>query len=371
MKTTGTTRVGIIGCGNISGIYFKAGKTFRNIEITACADLSMERARIRGEEYGVRAVTVDELLQDPEIEIVINLTIPRAHAEVCLAALEAGKHVHVEKPLAVDRADGRKILEVAAARNLRVGSAPDTFLGGGLQTCRKLIDDGWIGHPVAATAFMLCHGHESWHPDPEFYYHVGGGPMFDMGPYYLTALVALLGPVTRLTGSARITFPERTITSEKKYGQKVTVETPTHIAGVMDFANGAVATLVTSFDVWAANVPCIEIYGTEGSLSVPDPNGFGGPVRVRRMGAKEWSEVPLTHGFSENSRGIGVADMAAAITSGRPHRCSGELAYHVLDLMEGFHDASRDACHYTPVSTVERPAPLSLGLPRDSVEGAG
>jgi predicted dehydrogenase len=363
------TRVGIIGCGNISGIYFKAGQTFNNIEIVAAADMVLERAKAKAEEFGVpKACSVEELLADAEIEIVVNLTIPKAHASVCTAALEAGKHVHVEKPLVVNREDGKRVLDLAKSKGLRVGCAPDTFLGGGLQTCRKLIDDGWIGQPVAATAFMLCHGHESWHPDPAFYYEVGGGPMFDMGPYYLTALVSLLGPVTRLTGSARVTFPERTITSQPKYGTKVTVETPTHIAGVMDFANGAIGTLVTSFDVWAANVPLIEIYGTEGSLSVPDPNGFGGPVRVRRMGAKEWSEVPLTHGFAENSRGIGVADMAAAIERGRPHRVSGDLAYHVLDLMEGFHDASRDGRHYTPVSTVERPAPLPLGLPKDSVE---
>jgi predicted dehydrogenase len=363
------TKVGIIGCGNISGIYFKAGQTFNNIEIVAAADMVLERAKAKAEEFGVpKACSVEELLADPDIELVVNLTIPKAHASVCTAALEAGKHVHVEKPLAVNREDGKRVLELAKSKGLRVGCAPDTFLGGGLQTCRKLIDDGWIGQPVAATAFMLCHGHESWHPDPAFYYEVGGGPMFDMGPYYLTALVSLLGPVTRLTGSARVTFPERTITSQPKYGTKVTVETPTHIAGVMDFSNGAIGTLVTSFDVWAANVPLIEIYGTEGSLSVPDPNGFGGPVRVRRMGAKEWSEVPLTHGFAENSRGIGVADMAAAIERGRPHRVSGDLAYHVLDLMEGFHDASRDGRHYSPVSTVERPAPLPLGLPKDSVE---
>jgi predicted dehydrogenase len=364
-----TTKVGIIGCGNISGIYFKAGQTFRNIEIVAAADMLLERAQARAEEFGVsRACTVDELLADPEIEIVVNLTIPKAHASVCLAALEAGKHVHVEKPLAVNRQDGRRVLDLAQRKGLRVGAAPDTFLGAGLQTCRKLIDDGWIGEPVAATAFMLCHGHESWHPDPAFYYETGGGPMFDMGPYYLTALVALMGPVSRLTASTRVTFPERTITSAPKYGEKISVDTPTHIAGVMEFANGAIATLVTSFDVWAAQVPRIEIYGTHGSLSVPDPNTFGGPVLLRRPGMKEWMEVPLSHGFAENSRGIGVADMAAAIENDRSHRASGELALHVLDLMEGFHDSAREGRHYSPVTTTPRPEPLPLGLPPDSVE---
>lgn len=364
----GKTRVGIIGCGNISGIYFKAGKTFRNIEIAACADVVPERAWEKGAEHGVPAVTVEELLAGPDIDIVLNLTIPKAHAEVALAAIQAGKHTYAEKPLAINRADGRRVLDAARSKGLRVGCAPDTFLGAGLQTCRKLIDDGAIGEPVAATAFMLCHGHESWHPDPEFYYHAGGGPMFDMGPYYLTALVSLLGPVKRLCGSARVTFPERTITSEKKRGQKIAVEVPTHIAGVMDFANGAIGTLVTSFDVWAAEVPRIEIYGSEGTLSVPDPNTFGGPVRLRRAGEKEWSDVPLAFGFAENSRGIGVADMAAAIERDRPHRASGDLAFHVLDIMDGFHDASREGRYYTPASTVERPAPLPLGLPADSVE---
>lgn len=361
--------VGIIGCGNISGIYFKMCQTFRNLQVVACADLLPERARARAEEFGVpRACSVEELLADPNVDIVVNLTVPQAHAEICLAALEAGKHVHVEKPLAVHRGDGQKIVALAKSKGLRVGAAPDTFLGGGMQTCRKLLDDGWIGEPVAATAFMLCHGHETWHPDPAFYYQPGGGPMFDMGPYYLTALVSLLGPVQRVTGATRITFPTRTITSQPKYGTVVRVEVPTHVAGLMEFANGAIGTIIQSFDVWSHTLPCIEIYGTEGSMRVPDPNGFGGPVLVRRAGAKEWSEIPLTHGFTENARGIGVADMAAAIASGRPHRCSGELAFHVLDLMEGFHDAANQGAHYTLVSTVERPAPLPMNLPKDSVD---
>lgn len=356
-------KVGIIGCGNISGIYFKAGQTFDILDIVACADLDMDRAKAKAEEFNVpKACTVDELLSDPEIQIVVNLTVPKAHAEVSLAALEAGKNVHVEKPLAITRQDGRRVLETAKAKGLRVGCAPDTFLGGGLQTCRKLIDDGWIGQPVAATAFMMCHGHESWHPSPEFYYQAGGGPMFDMGPYYLTALISLIGPIRRVTGSARITFPERTITSAPKYGTKIKVEVPTHVAGVIDFDNGAIGTIVTSFDVWNAQLPRIEIYGTDGTLSVPDPNGFGGPVLIRRQGASEWSEIPLTHGYVENSRGIGVADMAYAILSGRPHRASGEMGYHVLDVMCAFHDASREGKHCVIESTCQRPAPLPLGL---------
>ncbi len=358
------TKVGIIGCGNISGIYLKnAGQVFEILEPVACADLIVERARARAGEFGIpKACTVEELLADPEIEIVINLTIPKAHAEVGLAALKAGKCVHNEKPLAVTRRDGKRLIDEAAKRGLRVGCAPDTFMGGGIQTCRKLIDDGAIGEPVAATAFMVGHGHESWHPDPDFYYQPGGGPMFDMGPYYLTALVNLMGPVRRVTGSARITFPERTITSQPKQGQKIKVNTPTHIAGVLDFASGATATMIMSFDVWAAHLPVIEIYGTEGSLVVPDPNGFGGQVWLWRLGGDGWKEVPLTHGYTENSRAIGVADMAYALRSGRAHRASGELAYPVLDIMQGILEASEKGRHVELKSTCARPAPMAVGL---------
>jgi len=359
----GRTKVGVVGCGNISSAYLGIAKGWEIIEVAAVADLVPERARARAEEFEVpRACTVEELLGDPEIDIVLNLTIPNAHAEVAVAALEAGKHVYNEKPLAVSREDGQRILSLAADKGLRVGGAPDTFMGGGLQTCRKLIDDGWIGEPIGAAAFMLCHGHESWHPDPEFYYKAGGGPMFDMGPYYLTALVSLMGPVKRVTGSTRITFPERTITSEGKYGQTIEVEVPTHVTGIMDFANGAIGTITTSFDVWSSELPRIEIYGTAGSLSAPDPNGFGGPVRVRRAGADSWTQMPLTHGNVENSRSIGVADMAYGLRSGRGHRASGELTFHVLDLMHAFHEASDAGAFVELASTCERPAALPLGL---------
>jgi predicted dehydrogenase len=254
------------------------------------------------------------------------------------------------------------MLELAAAKGVRIGGAPDTFLGAGIQTCRKLIEDGWIGEPVAATAFLMGHGHESWHPDPEFYYHLGGGPMFDMGPYYLTALVNLVGPVKRVTGSARITFPERTITSQPKFGKKIEVEVPTHIAGVLDFANGAIGTIVTSFDVWGGQLPRIEIYGAEGTLSVPDPNTFGGPIYLRPARSQEWHEVPLAYGYAENSRGLGVADMAHALLSGRKHRANGDLTYHVLDIMHAIHDASRESRHIELESTCEQPALFPLGM---------
>jgi predicted dehydrogenase len=354
-------KVGIVGCGNISPAYFKGCALFDILDVVACADMDMERARARATEYNVQALSVDELLAHPEIRIVVNLTTPQSHAPVSLAAIAAGKNVHEEKPFALRREDGEKILAAAQEKGVLVGCAPDTFLGGGIQTCRKLIDDGVIGEPVAATAFMAIHGHESWHPNPEFYYHKGGGPMFDMGPYYLTALVNLIGRITRVTGSTRRTFSQRTITSKPQVGKLIDVEVTTHLAGVVDFANGAIGTIIMSFDVWSHTLPLIEIYGSEGTMRVPDPNDFKGPVLVRRAGEREWSEMPLTHS-DQVSRGIGVADMAYALVYGRPHRVSGALAHHVLDVMQAFDEASESGQHVAIGSTVERPAPLPTGL---------
>jgi predicted dehydrogenase len=360
-------KVGIIGCGNISGIYFKMMReVYGNVlDVAACADLDMGRAKAKaGENPGVKAMSVSRLLADPEIRIVVNLTVPKAHAPVALKVLKAGKSVYNEKPLALTRSQGLRMLALAKEKGLLVGGAPDTFMGGGIQTCRKLIDDGAIGEPVAATAFMMCHGHEHWHPDPEFYYEAGGGPMFDMGPYYVTALVALMGPVRRATGSARITFPTRTITSEKKAGKVIPVEVPTHVAGVLDFTSGAIGTIITSFDVWAHTLPCIEIHGSQGSMRVPDPNTFGGEVKIRRAKEPEWQNVPLTHA-SDINRGTGVADMALSLLRpGRPHRANGDLMYHVLDVMHAIHDASAKNRHAFLKSTCERPPALPAGLSR-------
>lgn len=355
-------KVGIIGCGNIFPQYIKGCRTFEILDVVAVADIDVSRAQARAKEYSIpKACSVDELLADPVIEIVVNLTVPQAHAEVSLAALRAGKNVHAEKPFALDRAEGRPILALAKEKGLLVGCAPDTFMGGGIQTARKVIDDGVIGTPVSAVAFMCGHGPESWHPNPEFYYKRGGGPMFDMGPYYLTALVNLLGSVKQVTGSARISFPERIATSKEKNGLVIKVDVPTHVVGVMDFAEGAVGTIITSFDTWAHHLPLIEIYGSEGSLSVPDPNNFGGKVMVRRFDEQNWREVPLTHS-ADVGRGIGVADMAYALRSGRAHRASGELAYHILDLMESFHDSSSAGKHIELESTCAKPAALPVGL---------
>ncbi len=354
-------RIAIIGCGNISPAYFQGCKAFDILDVVACTDIDLDRARARAEEFGAVAWPVEGILADPAIHMVVNLTVPKVHAEVNLAAIAAGKHVYCEKPLAITPSDGLRTLAAAEKKGVRVGCAPDTFLGGGIQTCRKLIDDGVIGEPVAATAFMTCRGHESWHPNPAFYYQPGGGPMLDMGPYYLTALVNLIGPIRRVTGSTRITFPERLVTSQPHYGTRIKVETATHVAGVLDFANGAVGTIITSFDIWAANLPRIEIYGTEGSISVPDPNRFDGPVLLRRADASDWSEIPLTHS-ADVGRGIGVADMAYGLVYGRPHRASGELAYHILEVMHAFEDASQTGRHVDIESSCVQPAALPLGL---------
>lgn len=357
-------KVGIIGCGTISAIYLKNRMRFDTFEIVACADIDLDRARARAEEFGVpRGCAVAELLEDPEIAVVINLTVPQAHATVALAAVRAGKSVYNEKPLTLSRDEGTLLLEEARAHGVLVGCAPDTFLGAGLQTCRQLIDEGAIGEPVAATAFFLGHGPEGWHPNPDFYYQIGGGPLFDMGPYYLTALINFLGPVRRVSASARASFPTRTIGSEPFKGQVITVNTPTHIAATLDFASGAIGTMITSFDVWAHNLPRIEVYGSAGTLSVPDPNTFGGPVRLRRAAEKEWTDVPITRPYSDNSRILGLADLVQALGSGRPPRASGELAFHVLDIMHAALDSSAQGQYIELASTCARPAALPEHLP--------
>ncbi|PKH10107.1 Gfo/Idh/MocA family protein [Planomicrobium sp. MB-3u-38] len=352
-----TMKIGIIGCGYISSIYMENIPAYKHLSLTACADLELDRARSQADQYGIpKACSVQELLADPEIDLVINLTLPKVHAEVCLQILEAGKHVYVGKPLAISLQEAKQVLDKAQEKGLLVGGAPDTFLGAGIQTALHLIENGEIGIPIGASAFVISRGHEHWHLNPAFYYENGGGPLFDMGPYYLTALIALLGPIQRIAGSARISYPERTILSEPNAGQKITVSTETHIAGTIDFASGAIGTLTSSFDAFGGStLPPIEIYGSEGTLLVPDPNNFGGPVRLRKKDEENFTDIPLISSFQENGRGIGVADMAYAILNGKTHRANGQLAYHVLEAMHGFLTSSRDGVYHHMESTCSKP----------------
>ncbi len=358
------TNIGIIGCGNISNAYFTACKRFPFLRVAACADLNPAAAQAKAAEHGCAALSVDTLLADPAIALVINLTVPQAHAAMDLRILDAGKHAYSEKPFALTRAEGEAVLARAADRGLRVGCAPDTVLGAGVQTSRAILDAGEIGTPVAFQANLICGGHEHWHPSPEFYYQVGGGPMFDMGPYYLHALITLLGPVRRVTGMTRISFPTRLVTSRPKHGTVLTVEIPTHIVAALEFHSGVTGTLTTSFDVkHGSTPPCIEIYGSDGTLSVPDPNTTGGPVKVKLPENKEWVERVLTHPYREGARGVGVADMAMAIAKNRPHRANDTVAMHALDIMQAIHESSDRGTHIVLGSTCERPEPMRADLP--------
>lgn len=357
-------KVGLIGVGNIAPAYIKGCRAFDILDLAACADLNMDRARSVAVEHKIPKVcTVDELLADPEIGIVINLTVPAAHAAISQRIIAAGKHVYSEKPLAITLDDARGILDAAQARGVRVGCAPDTFLFGEHQSTRKLLDDGCIGEPVAAMGCMASRGPEKWHPNPDFFYQTGGGPMLDMGPYYVTCLLNLLGPARSVTGSARMSFAER-IAGD---GRKIPVEVPTHVTGTIEFVSGVIATLIISFDVVAHRLPRMEIYGSEGTLHVPDPNGWEKVVKYHRPGVSDWEEQPIPHGITW-ARGIGVADMAYAIRTGRPHRASGALAYHALEIMFAFYDAGRTGRRVDLTSTIERPAPLPLNLPNRQLD---
>jgi predicted dehydrogenase len=337
MKTYG---IGVVGCGNISDIYLKNITTkFRNLKLIGVCDLDQEKARAQAEKYGTKTMDYDGLLANPEVDIVLNITNPINHKSVSDQAIRAGKHVYLEKPLALTRSDGKELLDLAREKGVFLGGAPDTFLGAGIQTCKSLIQEGWIGDVIGCHGFMTCHGHESWHPDPEFYYAKGGGPLFDMGPYYLTAMVKLIGSITQVTAMTKKSFAQRTITSPKKHGKVIPVEVPTHVLGLLEFDNGAIGHLTTSFDVWAAEVPRIELFGTKGTLCVPDPNTFGGPVRLMTQYDSEFKSIPLRFPYAENSRGLGLSEMADAIDQGRVPEAGGDLTYHVLEVMESLHQA--------------------------------
>lgn len=353
-------RVGLVGCGNISRQYLDSLERLPGLALTVVADLDPAAAAAVAERTGARASAPDALLTDDEVDVVLNLTTPQAHAPLTIAALEAGKHVYLEKPFATSLADADAMLAAAARADRRIGSAPDTVLGTGTQTARALIDRGEIGQPVAATAFMLIPGHEAWHPSPGFYYATGGGPLLDMGPYYLTSLVTMLGPVETVTAMSARPRPVRVAPpGSPRAGEEFPVEVETTVSAVLRHAGGAVSTLVVSFDVVASTLPRIEVYGTEGSLAVPDPNHFDGEVRLGRRGAFEPVE-PLA-GYPGAGRGYGLADMARAIAAGTGHRQSAELGYHVNEVMERVLEAAATGTVVPVRSRCERPDPVPAG----------
>ncbi len=362
---------GIIGCGNISESYLRLAPMFHPVEIVACADVNEDAAKIRADTFGIRGLGVAELLGADDVEIIVNLTPPAAHFDVSAMALEHGKHVYSEKPFVLSRAQGEQLLDLAQARGLRLGSAPDTFLGGAHQLARHVIDRRMIGRITSGTCHVMSHGMEHWHPNPDFFFKPGGGPVLDVGPYYIANLIQLIGPVKRVAAISATPATERVITSQPRHSEKITVETPTTIHAVMKFATGAVVTLGASWDVWDHRHSPMELYGETGSLLVPDPNFFGGePVCITSDG----DPVPLppwdhplgianeAHpmGMRANYRAAGLAEMAQAIMQNRPHRCAGEIALHGIDVMTGILASAQSSEFVGLKTTCTRPAALAM-----------
>jgi predicted dehydrogenase len=352
----GTLRIGVVGAGKISGQYGATISRLAELTVTAVADLDPERARLLADQHpGARVVDLPGLLAADDVDVVLNLTTPAGHAAVALAAISAGKHVYGEKPLAAASADGRAIAAAAVAAGVRAACAPDTVLGTGVQTARKTLEDGAIGTPLAATAFMTVPGHERWHPDPEFYYQRGGGPLLDMGPYYLTTLVHLLGPVRRVAGMSSRPRNERTIADGPRAGTSFPVDVDSHVTGLLEHESGALTTMIMSFDIWATRLPFIEVYGSAGSLSVPDPNRFAGDVRLHPAAAQSWTTLAPSAGYAGAGRGVGLLDLHHALAEERPHRTGVDVALHVLDVMESMQASARTGTSVAVTTTCHRP----------------
>ena len=363
--------VGVIGCGNISAAYFRLAPLFRGIEMRACADINAEAAKARAAEFGLRAETIDGLLAAADIDIIVNLTVPAAHYEVSKQILDAGKHVYSEKPFVLSVAEGLDLKKRAEKKGLRIGSAPDTFLGGAHQLARDIIDSGKLGRITSGTCHVMNHGMEHWHPNPDFFFQPGGGPILDLGPYYLANLIQLIGPVKQVAALTTIPFKERTISSKPRFGEKVPVNTPTTIHALLEFANGAAVSLNASWDVWQHGHAPMELFGDEGTIYVPDPNFFGGTIRYTQKAdpvkkLPKWDHpfaVPNqqhSQGMMANYRAAGLADMAIAIGEGRPHRCSMELALHAVDVMTGVLKSGETGKFVATKTTCERPAALGV-----------
>ena len=362
------SRIGVVGCGNIAPVYIATLKDLGWIEIAGFADGIPERAQTFADRHGGTAMSLDAMLGDSSIDAVVNLTPAHAHAAVSRHAIEVGRAVFSEKPLGIDLEEGRTLVEFAASNGIRLGCAPDTFLGTGLQAARAAIDRGAIGEPLAVNAFMLGFGPEWWHPNPEIFYGPGAGPLFDMGPYYLTALTHLLGPVASVMGSAHVKAADRVIHAKGRVGDVVTATAATHVSSIIEFVSGPTATLVTSFDVKATRFRNIEIYGSEATLALPDPNTFGGPLKVKGLLADEWRDISLPTPNIPQQRGIGLADMLSATIANRPHRASADLGLHVLDVMTGILRSSDEGRRVAMTTTCERPAPMQFKLPTNTFD---
>ena len=360
-------RIGVMGCGNISTTYFKLSPLFKGIQITACADINSEAAKKAAETYHVKAMEPAKLIKSKDVDIVLNLTIPDQHYAVSLAAVKAGKHVYSEKPLTLTLKDGMKLRDTAEAKGVKVCCAPDTFMGGSHQHARKTIDDGKVGKITSGTAHVMGHGMEHWHPNPDFFFKPGGGPILDMGPYYIGNLINLIGPVKRVAALTSMASPTRTISSQSRAGEVITVETPTNVHALLEFHNGATVTLSTSWDVFAHRHPNMELYGTEGALFVPDPNFFGGAVMATHKAGKPeplpaWDH-PLgkdnqehAQGHFANYRSVGLADLAAAVEGNRDARCSLERTLHAVDVMTAALKSGAEGKFVEMKTTCTRPA---------------
>ncbi len=354
-------KVGIIGCGAISGNYLTYAREAYSdyFEVVALGDIRIEKAKARAEEYEIAEYGMPELLyDDPEIDLIINLTVPAAHEEVTVRALEAGKHVYTEKPMATTRDGINHIMDVAKRVGKRVGCAPDSFMSAPSQTAKKAIEEDWIGAPIGASAMCAMRGNEYWRPDADFFYQKGAGPMMDMAPYYLNLFISLLGPVNAVSAVSKITWPERTIKVPPRRGEKIKVEVPTYVASTMKFDCGVIATFTNSFDIWKSQQPFVEIYGEKGTMIIPDPNCYTGEVLIRRFRDTEWRVVPQFVEYQKYGRGIGVVDMIRSIEAGVPHKASAEMAYHVTDVILAMDEAGEAHKEIAVQSTTKKPEGL-------------
>jgi predicted dehydrogenase len=352
-------KVAVIGCGVISRAYVENSSAFDSFELVACADLDCQQAEALGKASGLAVVSVDEALADPAIDVILNLTPPLAHAAITERALAAGKHVYTEKPLATEQLESFALAAEAERLGLRIGCAPDIFLGSAYQAGRAAIDEGVIGEPLSVSAAMLVGGQETWHPNPDIFYAQGAGPLFDMGPYYLTAFVALLGPIERVAGFASTRTTERTIEIGPRTGETFTATTPTHTTAAMQLANGVTANLVASFEARGQYICDVAIHGSEGVLVMPDPNSFGGPVRFKRARGG-WEDIPYASRGPADARGVGLHDMVEAIAAGQPHRASGRLGAHIVEVAHGILRAAGEGRVVEITSQVAQPEPLPV-----------